>query len=73
MKQVSNVADLQSYDADIGYFLRLFALMRVQVRAFNSMRFRILPLMKVMEICDHWPMDPLRLHFERSLLYIASF
>jgi hypothetical protein len=35
------------------------------VRLFTLMRFRIriLLLIKVMKICDHWSTDPLRLHF----------
>ncbi len=33
-------------------------LLRIPIQLFISMRIRILLLIKVMRICDHWPTDP---------------
>ncbi len=38
--------------------------MRIRNQLFTSMRIRILLLIKVMEICDHWSVDRPGLHFE---------
>jgi hypothetical protein len=54
--------------------MQLFILMRIWIRIqtqlFTLMWIRILLLIKVMgEICDHWSIYPLRLHFEPPVLH----
>ncbi len=38
------------------------------IQLMTLMRIRILPLIKVMRICGHWPAEPPRLHFESTRL-----
>jgi hypothetical protein len=47
-------------------WVSLFILTRIRIRLFTLMGIwiRILLLIKVMRICDHWSKDPPRLHFE---------
>ncbi len=46
-------------------------LMRIRIPVFTLLRIRILLLIKVMRICDHWSTDPLRPRFD-TLKYPAS-
>ncbi len=48
----------------------ILTLMRIWIQLFTWMRIRILLLIKVMAICNHWSTDPPRLHFEPPGLHL---
>jgi hypothetical protein len=43
--------------------------MRIRIQLFALMRIRILLLIKVIKVCDHWSIDPPGLHFEPPCLH----
>jgi hypothetical protein len=55
-------------ELEAGLSIRI-TLMRIRIRIQVFTLMRILLLIKVMEICDHWSVNPTGLHFDPPVLH----